>query len=288
MMQRTEVRKKRSEVRSQKTEKSVFRPLFFVVCLLLSVVCFLFVSTVVAQDWQKVKGEHFIVYFFQDNKFAENVLNKAEEYYDKIADDLGYARHSNFWAWDKRVKIYIYPNRDAYLSYVTTHDYAAWSVGMANYAKKEIISYVQSRGFMDGILPHEITHLIFRDYVGQKNIPIWIDEGVAQWEEKGKRRFVKRKMRELLQHHEPISIERMMILNIGRIKNETIVELFYVEAVSLIDFLITEYGADNFIFFCRQLRDGKNMNEALKFAYPVAIRNVNILQDKWLEYLQKE
>ena len=275
---------RKSGIRGQRNLFSVF--CFF--CSVFFLLLFCYTAEAIARDWQELKGEHFVIYFFQDNKFAKDVLNKAEEYYDKIANDLGYARYSNFWAWDKRVKIYIYPDRDSYLSYITAHNYATWSVGMADYEKKAIISYVQSRGFLDGVLPHEITHLIFRDYVGQENIPIWIDEGVAQWEEKGKRQLVKRKMKELLRYHGPIPIDRMTIIEIGRLKNETIVEMFYIEAVSLVDFLITEHGADNFIFFCRQLRDGKDMDEALKFAYPVSIRNINALQDKWLEYLQTE
>ncbi len=243
----------------------------------------------IAESWEKLKGEHFIVYFVQDHKYAEDALDKAERYYDKIADDLGYARYSEFWSWDNRVKIYIYPDRDSYLSYVKAGDHAVWSVGMANYKDKEIISYVQSSswGFLDAVLPHEITHLIFRDYVGQENIPIWIDEGVAQWEERKKRSVVKRKMKELLEAHEPIDIERMTTLKIGIIENEVIVELYYVQAVSLVDFLITEYNAKNFIFFCRQLRDGKDINEALRFTYPTSIRNVDALEAKWLKYLEE-
>ena len=257
---------------------------FLLSCLL--ILCYAAES--IAENWQKLKGEHFIIYYVRDSRFAQDTLNKAEDYYNKIADELGYARYSEFWAWERRVKIYIYPDRDSYSSYVKAGDHPTWSVGIAKYETKEIISFAQSRGFLDGVLPHEITHLIFRDYVGQRNIPVWIDEGVAQWEEKGKRKLVKRKMRQLLQFHDPISIERMMTLNIGEIKNEVIVELYYVEAISLVNFLITEYGADNFIFFCRQLRDGKNVNEALKFAYPTSIRDVNTLQTKWLEHLLKE
>ena len=278
-----------SDAKKQKLDNRTQKKLFF--CFFCFILCFLLFYCAVeaiAHGWQELKGEHFIVYFLQDTKFAKKVLNKAEEHYSKIADDLGYARHSNFWVWNKRVKIYIYPDGDSYLSYVTEHDYAAWSVGLANYKKKEIISYVQSGGFLDGVLPHEITHLIFRDYVGQENIPIWIDEGVAQWEEKGKRQLVKKKMREMLQCHKPIPIERMTMLNIGECKNKVIVELYYVQAVSLIDFLITQYGSDNFIFFCRHLRGGKDINEALKFTYPTSIRNLDVLEDKWLKYLQEE
>jgi len=242
----------------------------------------------IAENWKELKGEHFIIYFVRDRRVAGDTLNKAEKYYKKIADELGYARYSDFWAWDRRVKIYIYPDRDSYRSFVEAHGHARWSVGIASYENREIISYAQSEEFLDSILPHEITHLIFRDYVGQRNIPIWIDEGVAQWEEKGKRQQVKRKIKELLQIHSPIPIERMMTLNIGKVKNEAIVELYYVEAVSLVDFLIGKYGVDNFIFFCRQLRDGKDVNEALRFAYPTSIRNIDELQTKWLKYLKEE
>jgi hypothetical protein len=252
---------------------------FFLVCV---------ATGVCAESWKQIKGEHFIVYFISNEKIAKNTLSKAEQYYQKIANELGYARYSNFWQWERRVKIYIYPDRSTYENYLKKHNYAKWSVGMANYNNKEIIGYAQSEEFLDATLPHEITHLIFRDYVGQRNIPIWIDEGVAQWEEKGKRRFVKTKIKQLLQIHKPIPIERMMTLNIGGVENPAIVELYYVEAISLIDFLITQYGIDNFIFFCRHLRDGKDINEALQFAYPTSIRNITTLEEKWLEYVQQE
>ena len=239
-----------------------------------------------AASWQMLKGEHFIVYFLKDTRWAKEILNKAEDYYNKIADDLGYTRYSEFWAWDNRVKIYIYPDRDSYISYVDANDYAKWSSGMVKYEEKEIISYAQSEEFLRSTLPHEITHLIFRDYVGERNIPVWIDEGVAQWEEEWKREFVKRKMKKLLEAHEPIDMGRMMMLQIGLVDNEAIVELYYVQAISLVDFLITEHGGKNFIFFCRYLRDGKDLNEALKFTYPTSIRSVDILMEKWLEYME--
>ena len=259
-----------------------FNKCIFIFCLL-SVV-----SSTAAQQWQELKSEHFIVYFMQEKSFAKNTLNRAENYYKKIAGELGYARHSGFWQWDKRVKIYIYPDRDAYRSYLEAHGFAVWSVGMADYKNKEIRSLSWSGEFLDSILPHEITHLIFRDHIGQRNIPIWIDEGVAQWQEKGKRQIVKIKMKQLLKIHDPIPIERLMTINIGQCKNEAIVELFYVESVSLIDFLITQYRADNFVFFFRQLSDGKDINEALMFDYPLSIRKVEQLETKWLEYLGRE
>ena len=124
------------------------------------------------------------------------------------------------------------------------------------------------------------------DYVGMGKIPMWIDEGVAQWEEEGKRELVKQRLIEILDHHSPIPMNRMMTLNIGKIDNEFIVELYYLQAVSIIDFLFTRFGAERFIYLCRQLRDGKTIDDALQFAFPTTIRNTEALESEWMEYLQ--
>ena len=61
--------------------------------------------TAAAQGWEELKGEHFIVYYLRNEQFAKDVLYRAEEYYKNIAADLGYPRYSEFWLWEKRVKI---------------------------------------------------------------------------------------------------------------------------------------------------------------------------------------
>ena len=48
-----------------------------------------------AQEWQELRGDHFLVYFTKDEGFAKDVLNKSELYYNRISSDLGYARYSN-------------------------------------------------------------------------------------------------------------------------------------------------------------------------------------------------
>ena len=116
-----------------------------------------------AQDWKELKGDHFIIYYASEDKFPSEVLRKAESYYQQISSDLGYQRYSNFWQWENRVRIYVYPTREEFL---TQTGQPNWSYGVANYTEKEIRSYLWSEGFMDALLPHEMTHLIFRDYVG--------------------------------------------------------------------------------------------------------------------------
>jgi len=238
------------------------------------------------QEWQEIKSEHFIVFHVDGTQFAKDVSRKSETYYRKIASELGYQRYSGFWTWDHRVKIYIYPDRESFL---LATDQPKWSEGVANFTKKEIASYAWSDGFLDALLPHEMAHLIFRDYVGFKGeVPLWIDEGVAQWMEPKKREAVKYAVKNLEKQGKLISLQRMMTLDVRQSSDSAFVTSFYIQAMSLVSFLINKYSAVRFTNFCRQLRDGKSITESLKFAYPVSIRSVDELQAKWLKYIREE
>ncbi|HPT39477.1 MAG TPA: hypothetical protein PL125_04690 [Candidatus Omnitrophota bacterium] len=260
-----------------------------------------------ADDWKEKKSEHFIVYFEQDDAFAQSALDGAEKNYRNIANDLGYARYSEFWTWDKRVKIYIYPDHDAFLR---ATGQPSWSEGMADYTNKQIISYVWGKGFIESLLPHEIAHLVFRDFVGFKGeIPLWLDEGVAQWEEEAKRKEIKNLIQRYFQQDNLLLVSDIMKLNISNLKDKTgvliratktkdgkdgvlflssnnLIEIYYMESVSLIGYLIEKFGSAAFSGFCRELRDGKSVEDALKISYPLYIHNIQEFEDGWREYLK--
>lgn len=237
------------------------------------------------EKWNEVKGEHFIVHHLGDDHFAKDVLRSAEKYYDDIGDDLGYTRYSDFWQWENRVKIFIYNTQEEFLKNTGRNN---WSHGFADYDAKEIYSYVWNEGFLEALLPHEITHLIFRDYVGFKGeIPLWLDEGVAQWEEPAKRAIVKQAMKSYLEDESVYPLEHLSTLDVRNVGIEFAVQLFYVQAMSVVDFLVNRYGADHFVTFCRELRDGKSLEEALAFSYPTQIRTLSQLEEQWKSYILK-
>lgn len=272
-----------------------------------SLLVILWTINVFAEDWKEFKSEHFIVYFTGNDNFAKDVLHKAEKYYRNIAVELGYARYSDFWVWDKRVKIYVYPDHETYLKKTKQ---ISWSHGMANYQEKSISSYEKSRDFTLSVLPHEIAHLIFRDFVGfEGEVPLWLDEGVAQWAEEARREQFKTALKQLYEKDALLLLSDMMKLDVRRFtKNrlyirptvtkdgsagvvflslDQLVASYYLEGVGLVGFLIEKYGSNRFADFCRQLRNGKTMNGALKGAYPHHIKNIEDLEKKWREHLKE-
>lgn len=261
-----------------------------------------------AQDWKETSSDHFIVFYGGEEKFAKEVLHKAEGYYKRIASELGYPRYSEFWTWDKRVKIYIHPGHESFLR---ATGQPKWSQGVADYKRKEIISYAWSKNFTEQLLPHEMAHLIFRDFVGFRGeVPLWLDEGVAQWAEEPKREQVKAVIKKLYDDDALLSITDMMNLDIRKItendkvyiratrtkedepgvlflSGDNLVSTYYMQAVSLVSFLIESFGSMSFADFCRELRDGKSFESALRAAYPSHVRNLAEFELKWRQYISR-
>jgi len=243
------------------------------------------VGVVEAKDgWEELKGDHFIVYYTGESRFAREVLRKAEYYYDRVARDLGYARYENFWKWERRCKIIIYPDK---VTYLRATRQPAWSIGSAHYGRKEVVSYAGCYAFIDETLPHEIAHLIFRDFVGfESDIPMWLDEGVAQRQEPSKQKVVDYYTWQLAREGKLWSMERLTRAGAAAVQDPDDAMAFYIQAASVVSFLIEKHGAGDFIHFCRQLRDGKPLEEALRFAYPAKMRDLAALEEAWLKHVQ--
>jgi hypothetical protein len=234
--------------------------------------------------WHEIKGQHFLIYHQGHKAFANKVLQRSEKEYHRITRDLGIRRYGNFWLWGKRVKIYIHQSKATFMKDTGAH---AWVGGRANYVDRVIRSYAGSEQFLDTVLPHELTHLIFREFVGfSSDVPLWLDEGVAQWEEVTGRERRLKLARRLHQLGRLLPIDQLTRTDIRRVPSAIKAVEFYSQAVSLVGFMIEKFGPRRFRTFCGHLRDGKSMNDALKFAYPSAMRNTHQLESAWTRHLE--
>ena len=116
-------------------------------------------------------------------------------------------------------------------------------------------------------------------------IPLWIDEGVAQWQEKGKKEYVRSKMKDLVKRGEVLPLSDLSRIDVRQVKDERTVEIFYMEAVSVVDFLIEKYGSIRFLDLCLKLRDGADFEASLEEIYPPSAASIDKLDKRWREYI---
>jgi len=239
---------------------------------------FLFRPLCLAEDdnWNIKKSGHFIIHYKQAPPgYINEVLRRAEKYYQNITDYLGFRRF-NFWTWEKRCKIYIYSSKDEYLKQT---DAVSWSRGRVHVLKKEITTYVKEEQLLDYILPHELGHIIFREVVGfQKELPLWLDEGVALLQEKDRDKYLAF-ARKLIAEEKYVPFDEFFKINsYSQIKPK----IFYSESASMVEFLLEYFGRARFIKFCRKVRDCESWETAFKKVYNQD--SLNELEQLWVEY----
>ncbi len=232
--------------------------------------------------WQVKKSTHFKVYYRSDpENYVDDVLEKAEEYYDTITENLGFRRF-NFWTWDNACTINLYSSREDYL--VSTKQ-PEWSGGSANVRKRRIDTFFYAKGFLETTLPHEMTHLIFREFVGYDRwLPLWLDEGIACSQEKdgGQYTAIAR-----------VLVKTSMFIQLDKLTEITkpglfMPEVFYAESAAVVRFLMQEYGKEKFIDFCRALRDNKLNKDWKSFFIEIyGFKNITDMGERWKAYLFK-
>lgn len=254
--------------------------------LILTITVAVFTRPALAQEdkWEEYKGQHFIIYYKDaPEDFIKSIESMAEHYYEEITQNLGFTRYKS-WSWDERAKIFIYRDAD---DYVNNARMAKWSHGASSAKDKVIRTFPSAHGFFDSTLPHELGHIIFREFVGYKSqLPLWLDEGVAMYQEKARRWGSTKDVQEALANGTFLSLQQLTDLQLSNNSDQNLVNLFYSEAASIVYFMITQLGEYRFVNFCRELKEGNSMEEALKVAY-VRFSNLDALNKAWVDYLKQ-
>lgn len=248
------------------------------------VVLFSFSSGICAQVdssfWQTEKSQHFIVYYQEDTTgFVKELVNQAEKYYNSIVDELGFRRF-DFWSWDNRAKIYLYKNSGSYLKDTQR---LAWSGAMVSVKNRTIKTYIGQANFFDSVLPHEMTHIIFREFIGDRtDLPLCLDEGIASSQEKSSLLNRLGLAKQMINQNNYLKFD-----NLFEIRDPALIvpQTFYAQSASIIIFLMETYGAERFLDFCRKLRDAEPWKLALLGTYRFA--NFDEMQGAWKNYILK-
>ena len=234
-------------------------------------------------SWNTKNSDHFIVYYRNaPSDYVDRVIATAESCYTNIDDKLGFTRFDNFWTWDKRVSIYLFDNEVHYSIY---SGQPTWSVAGTESRNRRIYTFVSMNNFFEGVLPHEICHIIFYDFVlSKKAIPLWMLEGIACYVEKSGHEERLKLAREYARSGIFISLGGLS--NVNRLNDSVDPSLFYSESAAVVEFLIDKYGKSRFFDFCRGLRDlrpDEGWSVALKNCY--GFKDISELFAAYIRYI---
>ncbi len=211
----------------------------------------------------------------------DQLIDEAEDAYDEVTERLGFTRFDDFWTWDNRCKIYLYPELSDYQR-ITGRP--SWSGGSVNIVTRTINTYLFEKDFIQIILPHEMGHLIFREFVGYKtNLPLWLDEGIAILQERQNQEERLLMVQGLVFSGLYIPLERLVEIDEDNLVFATV---FYAECYSVVDFLIQKYGRDKFVDFCRYLRDKKNWKRGLRDIF--GFKDMEQMNEEWVRFMLED
>ncbi len=235
------------------------------------------------EDWKEAKYQHFLIYYHEaPMDFVDNVAKSAEEEYYEIAKNMGFTRYEG-WSWDRRAKIYIYDDQEHYVEAKNI----SWSHGAASPQDKVIRTFPTAAGFFDSTLPHELGHIIFREFVGYKSrIPLWLEEGVAMYQEKAKRWGANKIVQQAMSDGKFLPLNELTYEHLSCKADQELIELFYAESASVVYYMMTELGEFRFVTFCRHLQNGLRFEDALNRAF-VRFKTVDDLNTAWKAYLSQ-
>jgi hypothetical protein len=175
-------------------------------------------------------------------------------------------------------QIYVFNDRQTYLERTRQPE---WSGGFT--AGSTIVLYDSPDA--GPIMAHEMSHLIFNEYFRADRPELrWLNEGLAVAMEIDASPLERKKMflgsaSELLRNYE-MPFSRMMVFSPSSEKDR-LVNIWYVQCFSVVDFMISKGGSLEFADFASKLRSRQPLDRALQQAFAGKWEDVNALEAAW-------
>lgn len=222
-------------------------------------------------DWQVLEEGMLRVHYYRDRNTAQKVLDAGIKALERLHASIGTET-------EEPINVYVYASeRDMNLAIPSrseSYDAATVTLGMAMSGNTLILLGKQSE--LIGTVAHELSHIV----VGQatdnpfSEVPRWLDEGLAMYAEGELPADNARSLNRAIRNNKVLSL-RSMTSYPG---SAELVDLFYGEAYSIVQYLIETYGPDRMRELLGIIGQGKPIEEALLQSHQISLGD---LEREW-------
>lgn len=215
--------------------------------------------------------EHFIIKYRKGEQGYEGywLKNMLRDRYRQISQDFGYYLNHKI--------VVLFYGKDEF--YDVTGQ-SRWVRGIYD-GKIRLPAYRQ--GFRETALQataaHEMTHA-FVAILGGMQAPVWLHEGLAQYEENKVRPVNLAVLRAAIKARALVPIGRLLSENQqGKQSDPLQTVLFYQESFSLVDYMIRKYQMYRIREILGKFKEGKTAEEAIEEVLSISVKR---LEKEWL------
>ncbi|MDE2490813.1 MAG: hypothetical protein KGM24_08185 [Elusimicrobia bacterium] len=210
--------------------------------------------------------------------FASQVAAMAEQDYSRIMTDTGLYSFQPSGLY----QIVVYGAQDEYQKKTGQPQ---WSAGVTT----GNAIYVYQSAEMPGVLAHEMTHLIWYEFMNGNlsDQQRWVNEGLAVYEQSQASNRGQEMFTLLLPTLRSAPIPLDQLENMApNTENGYQASLWYAEAEGLVRFMIERGGRIGFAQFLTSIRDGKTFDQAVASGFPGSWRTLDDVYQDWKRSLQ--
>jgi len=235
----------------------------------------------IPEGWEMLESGSFRVYHSKSAVKAAAVLKAAEQQRTATFEKWSGPIASD---WSPRCDVWLYSTANEYAKAtgkaVNSSGHASVGIHNGQVQKRRLDLRLDDAGLIDATLPRETAYVVVADLFPEQAPPRWADIGMSITAAAPAE--VSRYMRSL-----PKVLQEKKLIGVGELLKMTDfpdaerITPFYVESVSLVDYLVKLKGPKAFALYLREA-PRRGYEEALQRHY--GIKDAKELQERWVKF----
>jgi len=207
------------------------------------------------ERYKKVSWNNFDFYSpYESKEISYSLRNEISNVFRQMGSDFNY--YPNY-----QIVVILYPP-DSYKNIRESRNIFYPAAGF--YDGKIRLPLLEGNDLSQTIktIRHEYTHLIIRDLT-LDNAPIWINEGIAEYQESLDREAKKQDFKKIYKKEGFIPIDSLSQIFLDKSDNNKL-NIAYLESFAIIDYIVTKFRFQTLLDILEDFKDGYKEDEVFK------------------------